>query len=355
MSDMELGNGLNVLTGETGAGKSIIIDSINAILGDRVSKDLIRTGTDKASVEAVFQVDGQDFNDIFEEMGIEREDDGTLIISREFTQSGKNTCRINGRMATVSMLKRLGERLIDLHGQHDNQSLLRTESHIELLDAFGGDKVQVLKRQYGLLLDEYKKIRAKLKSLTGDQGERERKIDLMKFQIDEIRKSKLKNNEEEELNKQRTLLSSSERIINSLASAYELLFSGNNIKNSAADSINQAMSDIQSISRLDLRFESLGARLQDIAYQLDDIIEEIRKERDNNEYSPDLLESIEERLDLIYKLKRKYGNSIEEIMKYTAESEAQLEELQRSGEIAARAQIQGSGRLILSFTLWHLI
>jgi DNA repair protein RecN (Recombination protein N) len=172
---IELGNGLNVLTGETGAGKSIIIDSINAILGERLSKDLIRTGKEKAVVEAVFQIDNEKLRDIFEESGIEPEEDGTLIISREFSLSGKNTCRINGKMVTVSMLKDIGGRLVDIHGQHDNQSLLRTESHINLLDSFGGEKINSLKNKYLKLLNEYKEIKSKLRSITGDQNDRERK------------------------------------------------------------------------------------------------------------------------------------------------------------------------------------
>lgn len=331
--NMELGKGLNILTGETGAGKSIIIDSINAILGERISKDLIRTGREKALVEAVFQVDNLRFADIYEEMGLQPEEDGTLIISREITQSGKNTCRINGKMATVSMLKSFGERIIDIHGQYDNQSLLRIENHLELLDSFGGETVQKLKHQYIIQLGEYKEIKTRLKNLSGDHGERERKIDLLGFQIDEIKKAKLKKNEEIELSNQRVLLANSEKIVNSLSTAYELLFSGNNTKNSASDITNEALSEINSLARLDQRFESIYKRLQDISYQLDDITEDIRNERDNTEYNPDLLEEIEERLDLIFKLKRKYGGTIQEVLDYCIKTEAQLEEIVKSEEI----------------------
>lgn len=330
---IEPGKGLNILTGETGAGKSIIIDSINAILGERVSRELIRTGKEKALVEAVFQTDNGRFSDLFEEMGIEPETDGTLIISREFTQSGKNLCRINGKMATVSMLKSFGERLIDIHGQFDNQSLLRTESHLELLDSFGGKKIQELKQQYLAQLLEYKEIKARLKSLSGDKGERERKIDLLSFQIDEIRKAKLKPGEEEDLNRQRILLTSSEKIVNSLSNAYELLFSGNNAKNSASDNIIQALSELHSIEKLDERYAGICRSLQDLSYQLEDIMESIRGERDNTEYDPDLLEEIEERLDLIFKLKRKYGNSVQEVLEYCKKTEVQLDEIVKSEEI----------------------
>lgn len=331
--NIEPGRGLNILTGETGAGKSIIIDSINAILGERVSRELIRTGKEKALVEAVFQVDNSRFADIFEEMGMEPEEDGTLIISREFSLSGKNLCRINGKMATVSMLKTFGERLIDIHGQFDNQSLLRTESHLELLDSFAGMGVLNLKQRYRKLLNEYKDVKAHLKSLSGDKGERERRIDLLGFQVEEIRNAKLKPGEEEELNKQRTLLASSEKILHSLAGAYELLFSGNNIKNSVSDNLNEALNELHSIEKLDTRYEDICGKLQELSYQLEDVIENIRGERDNTEYNPELLEEVEERLDLIFKLKRKYGNSIRDILEYCEKTEAQLEEIIKSEEI----------------------
>lgn len=332
---IELGNGLNVLTGETGAGKSIIIDSINAILGERLSKDLIRTGKEKAIVEAVFQIDNEKLQDIYEESGIEPEEDGTLIISREFSLSGKNTCRINGKMVTVSMLKDIGRRLVDIHGQHDNQSLLRTESHIDLLDSFGGEKISSLKNNYLKLLNEYKEIRNKLKSITGDQNDRERKIDLLRYQIDEIKKAGLKPGEDEELNRQRTILTNSEKIIASLSRAYESLFSGNNIKSSAYDSINDALSDLGGIVKLDDGYGEIVKKLEEVSYHIDDIIDAIRKEKDKIEYNPDLLEQIEDRVDLIFKLKKKYGNSIEDINKYLAGIEQELDEIVKSEEIIA--------------------
>jgi DNA repair protein RecN (Recombination protein N) len=335
---IELDKGLNILTGETGAGKSIIIDSINAILGGRVSKELIRNGKDKASVEAVFQIDSERLGDILESYGVDPEEDGSFIISREFSISGKNICRINGKMATVSMLKEIGERIIDIHGQHDNQSLLRTESHIELLDSFGGEKIYNLRQDYHNLLSEYKNTRNKLKALTGNTGERERKIDLLKFQIDEIKKAKLKVSEEEDLNKQRILFSSSERIVNALSEAYDMLFAGNAVKGSTTDTIGEAISELQSISKIDEKFSNITSKLEDLSYQLEDIIEDIRKERDEVEFSPELLEQIEERLDVIYKLKRKYGTTIEEVLKYYKKISVELDEILRSEELITELQ-----------------
>lgn len=332
--NIELGPGLNILTGETGAGKSIIIDSINAILGERVSKEIIRTGTDKAVVEAIFQTDTNRIADILNEIGLEPEEDGTLILSREIAQSGRNTCRINGKLVATSFLKALGERLIDLHGQHDNQSLLRVESHIDLLDSFGGEVIQSLKREYSALLEQYREVRSKLKALSGDPGERERKMDLLKFQIDEINKAKLRNGEEDELNKQKTLLANSEKISEALSMAYGLLTSGESGKRPASDSINEALSQLGSVSRLEDEFGELHKRLQDIIYQLEDLSSDIRKSLDNIEYDPVLLEEIEERLDLLYRLKRKYGSSVEEVQQFCAAAQEQLDEIEKSEETA---------------------
>lgn len=337
---IELGAGLNILTGETGAGKSIIIDSINAILGERVSRDLIRSGKDKATVEAVFQIDNDRLADIYENSGIEPEEDGILIVSREFAVNGKNICRVNGKMVTMSMLKEIGERLIDIHGQHDNQSLLRTESHIELFDSFGGEEIQRLKQVYTGLLINYKEIRSKLKSLSGDKIERARKIDLLNFQIEEIKKAKLRVTEDEELSRQRTLLSNSEKIISALSGAYDVLFSGNNIKSSATDNISEALSELNSITKFDDKYNSISKRIAELSYQMDDIVDEIRKERDNVDYNPDVLEQIEERIDLIFRLKKKYGSTIEEILEFRKKVEIELEEMVKSEEIVAELRTQ---------------
>jgi len=329
---IELGEGLNILTGETGAGKSIIIDSINAILGERISKDLIRTGTDRASIQAVLKVERDRVADILENAGIEPEEDDTLIISREFNISGKNNCRINGRLVTASLLKEIGERIIDIHGQYDNQSLLKVENHIELLDSFGGERIDTLKHQYNSQLAHYKAVKSRIKALSGDIGEREKKIDLFRFQIDEIRKSKLKAGEEEELAKKRELLVNSEKIVDSLSRAYELLYSGNSIKKSAYDVINEALYKLDEISELDDRYENYAEKLRDIYYQVEDLTEQIRKERDGIEFDQEVLEKIDERIDILYKLKRKYGNSVEQVLEYCEKTERELEEIIKSEE-----------------------
>lgn len=335
---LELGQGLHILTGETGAGKSILIDSINAILGERTSREWIRTGTEKAAVEAVFKLHNQELNEKLEEYGIAIEEDDTLLISREFTTSGKNTCRINGKMVTVSMLKEIGQYLVDIHGQHDNQSLLRTESHIGLLDAFAGERIHSMIDCYRELLREYREVRSKLRSLTGDPGERERRVDLLTFQIDEIKKAKLKIGEEEELNSQRMMFANAEKIVSSLNNAYEALFSGSRGENSASDLIGKALAQLSGLEKYNEKYAGLARCLEDVTYQLDDAIEEIRKQKDGIEYDPDLLEKIEERIDIIHKLRRKYGSSIQDILKYGKQLETELDEINQSEEIVAQLQ-----------------
>ncbi len=331
--EIELGEGLNVLTGETGAGKSIIIDSINAILGERLSKDLIRAGKDKAVVEAVFLIDDDRLKSFFDEFGIEPEEDGTLIISREFTLGGKNSCRINGKIATVSMLKHIGELLIDIHGQHDNQSLLRTDSHIDLLDSFGDESIHVLKNKYSDSLNKYREIKNRLKLLSGDKNDRERKIDFLKFQIDEIKKAKLKSNEEADLNKQRAILQNSEKIIATLSKVYELIGVGSKTEKSASDNLGEAVSIMGEISKLDQRYAEVSKRLEGISFEVEDIICEIRNNRDEVEYDPELLEQIEERLDLIFKLKKKYGDSIEKVKEFMENAQQELNEIVNNEEL----------------------
>ena len=236
-------------------------------------------------------------------------------------------------MVAASFLKRLGERLIDLHGQHDNQSLLKTDNHIDLLDSFGGEILKSMKKEYSVLLEQYKKVKADLKALSGDPGERERKIDLLRFQTDEIRKAKLKDNEEEDLNRQRLLMANAQKISASLSGAYGLLLSGETGIKPALDVMNEALSFINAVSRLDDSYNDLYTRLQDIIYQTNDIADDLRKCFESVEYDPAMLEEAEERLDLIFRLKRKYGASIQEIHQYCASAEQQLEQIEKSEEM----------------------
>ncbi len=331
--NLEIAPGLNILTGETGAGKSILIDSINAVLGERITKDIIRNGKDKAFIEAVFEYNNTYIDQILEELGIDH-GDGSVILSREINVVGKNTCRINGRLVNVSVLKQVGENLLDIHGQHDNQSLLKTETHIELLDAFGGLKIEAIKAEYLELFTKYKGIKAKLNELQGDKGEIARRLDMLKFQIDEIKGAKLKTKEDEVLDRKRQLLANSEKIMNSLVSSYEYLSDGTITGKSAIYNANKALQELSNIIRFDESLIPISEKLESVVYQLEDICEDLRNKREEAEFDPEELSRIDERLDIINRLKRKYGTSIEEVLQFLNMSQIEYTELIQSESLA---------------------
>ncbi|MEN8905751.1 MAG: DNA repair protein RecN [Clostridiales bacterium] len=328
--NLELGKNLNIFTGETGAGKSIIIDSINAILGSRVSKELIRTGEEKALIEAEYS--GEFLKNIFKEFNLDEEDDEILIISREVFLSGRNICKVNGKLVTVSTLKKIGEKLIDVHGQYDNQSLLRTESHIELLDLFAGVKLLKLKKLYKEKREDYLKIKNNLKKLTENIGEREKKIDILKYQIDEIDIANLSIGEDDNLQNEKSVLNNAEKITYVLSKVYESLISGNNQKSSARDLINDSITSMKTIAEYDYKYDKLTKDIENLEYLIDDINDIVRDEKDIVEYNPNLLEEIQERIELINTLKRKYGNTIEEILVYKENAIIELNTLENVEE-----------------------
>jgi DNA repair protein RecN (Recombination protein N) len=329
---IEFGEGLNILTGETGAGKSVIIDSINMLIGERFSKEMIRTGREKASIEAVFKITPGILDDIFENFGIYAEIDNTVIISRDFNISGKNTSRINGKLVTTSAIKEAGERLIDIHGQYENQSLLKLSTQAALLDAYGGEEVKRLKHDYSKQFEEYKLLSGHLSEALKQESSRLINEDRLKYQISEIKKAKLMPGEEDALNKQRHIMANAEKITDALAKSHTLLYSGNNIRNSACDAINEAVSQLSSIISYDNEYKNIKERLEEISYLLEDIVSEIRIKRDMTEYDPDSLDKIEERLDVIDKLKKKYGGNHEEIVLYLKQCEEELESLYTNSE-----------------------
>lgn len=325
-------DGFMVLTGETGAGKSIIIDSLNALLGSRVSRELIRSGAEKAFVQGLFS-HGPELNGVLESMGIEPQEDGNILISRIFTESGKNICRINGSMVTVSMLRDIGQRLVDIHGQHDNQSLLRSETHIELLDSFAGEKMTLEKKEYRLLLDELNKLKAKLRAIKGEGKERERTMDTLKYQINEIESARLRAGEDEELESQSRIMLHAGDIISAFSQAYEFI-RGDNIEcENALDKIGSALETVRRIQELDYVYSNIANGLEDIEEKLLDISREIRIIRDKTEYDPSLHKSVEERISLIQGLKRKYGETIEDILQYLDNAKERLDEIERSEEL----------------------
>ncbi len=322
-TNIDFTQGLNVLTGETGAGKSIIIDSINAVTGHRTSKEIIRTGKDSAYVSATFTNVSEEIIKKAESLGFSAEDN-TLIFSRELSLSGRNTCRINNRPATVSTLRELGINLINIHGQHESLELMQADSHISYIDNYGG--ISDLKEDYYNSYKELIKLKKILDSKGGDQNKRLYEIDLLTFQIEEILNAGLNVGEEEELAEEKKVLQNSEKIRGFLDKAKANL-SGLGGYDSACQLVDEASTNLIKASNYYGEAENLSNRLSDLSYTLQDISLEINNLLDNLEFNPSRLEEIELRLDEIYKLKRKYGNSIEEILEFKDNAEERLKEL----------------------------
>lgn len=314
--EIVFGKGLNILSGETGAGKSIIIDSINFVLGGRANKDFIRNGEFSAFVEALFYINNIETQNLLKESGIDIDEDNAVLIYRSFNEAGKSVCRINGRTVTLGMLKELTPYFIDLHGQHEHQSLLNQSRHIQLIDKFCPEKLVQLKTQITENYKNYKEIAKQINSISGDEKERLATIDLLAFQINEIEKAKLKRGEDEELLKKRAVINSSEKLIVSSVNALELLYGLNTDEMSASDKISKALGYIESIAELDSSKKYMAETLSGLLSNLNDISIELRDYYDNLEHDPSEIERIESRLDLIYGLKRKYGLTTNEILDY---------------------------------------
>lgn len=330
-SDINFSMGFNVLTGETGAGKSIVIDAINLVLGQRSNRELIRTGAVKAAVNAVFTSLSEKTLAKLDELGFSPDEDGNLFLEREITVDGRGLARINGRAVPVSTLRDLGGTLIHIHGQHDNQALMVSEHHVDLLDAFAG--IEVLKKGYDEEFSNYRKLKSRLNSLATDEEARERRIELLKFQLDEIDSYELIIGEEEELLAKRKRVQNAEKIAAALGGAYEIL-SGNDEYSGAADLAKSAASQLSTVSSTFSEAEIKSEELYDIAYRLDDIASELRDLLETEALDIDINE-VEARLDIIYRLKSKYGNSIEEILNYRDNAEKELNEFTSSDEIKA--------------------
>ncbi|MEG0331271.1 MAG: DNA repair protein RecN [Clostridium sp.] len=322
--------GLNMFTGETGAGKSILIDSINFILGDKQNKDIIRVGEESAFVEGIFSVNNKNINNLFEENGIDCEDN--IIISREINKSGKSISRINGKAVTVSLLKSIGKHLIDIHGQHEHQSLLNEGSNIHILDLFCGEDLYSIKQEYKDLYKKYISINERIDSLSTNEKERLRMIDLLSFQDEEIREADLRPNEDEELKKERDILANSQKIHSSLTNIYSKLYMAQ-IGDSALDALSSSLKGISAIEEYDTNLASMREAIEGVYYQLESICEDIRGYKIGIDYNEGRLNEIEGRLDTINKLKRKYGSTIDEIIDFHNGIQAELSNVLQGDEI----------------------
>ena len=312
---IDLNNGLNVLTGETGAGKTLIIDSLGIISGGRFSKEMIRKGETNSFVE-ICMYEPENENSI----------DGNIIVSREINSNGRNMCKINGRMVTVNELKNFMSKFIEIHGQNDNQSLLDNKFHLKYLDGFIGEELLKYKQEYKENYTRYIEIKQELKENYGDEKERERKLDLLKYQFNEIEEADLKEKEEEELEEKRKIMLNSEKISNSLNEADEA------IGESSIDSINLAIRAMEKIEGIDTKYEAITSNLKNIYYDLQELSRDISNEKEDIYFDEQERNEVEERLDLIYSLKRKYGNNILEILNYKEEIEKEIQHIENLDE-----------------------
>lgn len=334
-ASIDFENGFNVMTGETGAGKSIVIDSLNAILGERTSRELIRSGADSASVCAEFQNVGENVKNELEKLGIEKDD--TLIVSRKLTPDGKNVCRINGMPATVSMLKALGVQLVNIHGQLDNQSLLSPETHCSFIDKLAGSgrELNEFKELYSL----YIKKENELKSLNTDVNEKNRRLDILNYQIEEIQKADIRPGEKDELTEKLGFLRNAEKVLDLLHTAYAAL-NGDGEMPGAADIAADAASKLLSAADYSSDFTETANGVNDAAMNLSAYTEELRDKIYSLDYDPNETERAEERLDVIYRLSQKYGDSEEDILAYLENAEKERDALSFSDERAEQLRAE---------------
>lgn len=332
-ADITFAEGFNILTGETGAGKSIVIDSISAILGERAYRDMIRTGSQKASVRAVFT--GVPKLSWFEENGVEYDEE--TIIQREIYLDGKNVCRVNGALVSVSMLRKLGIRLINIHGQHDSASLFDESSHLAFLDAFAENGA--LQDAYREKYDLVQALRREIDHLSMDEGEKLRKMEMLRYQIEEISKANLEAGEDDVLESRRKLLQSAEKIRSGMEEAVSSL-QGDEDSEGAVELVYQAGRALDKIARFDDSIAVLRDAVQEVIYQLEDAAERVRDFRDELTYSADELENIEARLDVIHKLRRKYGTSCADILEYLEKARQELDEIEFADDHIERLKVK---------------
>ncbi len=320
-ADISFDEGFNVLTGETGAGKSIVIDAISAVLGERAYRDMIRTGATKASVRAVF-TDVPEFA-WFAENGVEY--DPETIIQREVFLDGKNVCRVNGTLVTVSILHKLGLQLINIHGQHDSASLFDENNHLQYLDAYADN--QALREDYIQKFETVQQLRHEIERMTMDEGEKLRRMETLRYQIEEITKADLEAGEDTELEDRRKVLQNAERLSDGIQAATQALYGGDET-DGAVSLLVEAEREFARLARFSDSFSQLHDRIADLMYQVQDVAEEVRDQQDSLSYSAEELDRIESRLDVIHRLRRKYGATCADILEYLQRATQELDEIE---------------------------
>lgn len=345
-----LEEGLNVISGETGSGKSLVIDALSVITGGRFSKEDIRTGASKASIEALFSLDGLDYLvAALEEHGITSEDDNSLLITREVNLQSKSVCRINGQLVTLSILKKISQYLVDIVGQNEHQLLFNTAKHGDFVDSFGGAGIKTLKADIAQLVKSLDNLKERLDRISGNSMERDRKLDLLKFQIDEIESARLKLKEDEELKDRRHLLINAEKLLKGITNTYHTLFKGSENSRSVAELLNISAVNLNELAVIDSKLESFKTKIESMVYQLEDIQTDMRSYGDSIEFCDGEIDSLEERLDTINKLKRKYGSTIEEIFQYKDNVTIEYDSIKDSEKLAAELESE-----IMSVKLQYL-
>ena len=313
--EIDFNDGMNVLTGETGAGKTLIIDSLAIISGERFSKEMIRKGENHSYVE-ICLYEPNDINSV----------DGNIIVTREIYSNGRNNCKINGRLVTVSELKKFMNNYIEIHGQNSNQQLFDSSTHIKYLDNFIGDKINILKNKYCQNYIKYNEIKRELRNNYGDEKEKQRKLDLLKYQFDEIKNANLKVGEEEKLEEKRKIMLNSEKIAKNLMEANQL------VNDNTIDSIDRASRLLEKLEEIDSKYVKTSEELKNIYYNLQEISRDINYYSEEMEFDESERESVEERLDEIYNLKRKYGNNIQEILEYASNIDIEIQKIENVEE-----------------------
>ena len=331
-ADIRFEAGFNALTGETGAGKSIVIDALSAVLGQRTSRELIRTGADKAFVSAIFS--GVEPS-LLAELGITPEEDGSLLLQREIHSDGKSVCRIGGRPVTVGQLKALGSRLLNIHGQHDGQQLLDEEEHLRFLDSFG--RTESLFNTYTEKYNHFTEIQRKMQSLQMDESEKARRVDTLTYQIGELERAQLRAGEEEELSARRNLLRNAEKFISAVSEA-DYALNGDDSGDGALGLLRRAQDAIGAVRHLDDGYAALYQRLEALYSEAYDVAATVEDRRESFDFSPNELDEVESRMDQLYRLKKKYGPSVEDMLAYLERCRAELEQIEYAGDTLIRLE-----------------
>ena len=331
-ADILFGRGFNALTGETGAGKSIVIDALGAVLGQRTSRELIRTGAEKAFVSATFGGVPAELPGL-EENGLAPEEDGTLLLQRELYGDGKNVCRVSGRPVTVAQLRRIGASLLNIHGQHDGQQLLDEEQHLFYLDRFG--RVDAELTAYRERFDAWRATKREMDALKMDEAEKARRVDMLHHQIDELERADLQEGEEETLLARRNILRNGEKFLSAISAA-DACLNGGDESLGAVSAIKEAEDALRGLRNLGDEFVELSDRLESLRCEAYDLAETIRDKKDEYDFSPQELDAVESRCDQLYRLKKKYGSSVEEMLTYLERSREELDRIEYADDRLAQ-------------------